>query len=161
VLGLARRGQALAGRQLRLLEGLTRDEPDPQRRRDLLGLDNLAGRLRRTAETTLAVAGPGRCANASCPCPSMPCSAPPSPRPSPAGPPPRHPGRGAGSTCEDGYLVEITDRGLGMTDQELAWANQRLASRGPGADLANRAAGDRLGLVVAGGWPGATASTCA
>jgi len=59
VLGLARRGQALADRQLQLLEGLTRDEPDPQRRRDLLGVDNLAGRLRRTAETMLAVAGPG------------------------------------------------------------------------------------------------------
>jgi len=37
-----------------------------------------------------------------------------------------------------------------MTDQELAWANQRLAGRGPGADPAAHAAGDRLGLVVVG-----------
>jgi hypothetical protein len=58
VLGLARRGQALADRQLQLVEGLTRDEPDPQRRRDLLGVDNLGGRLRRTVETMLAVATP-------------------------------------------------------------------------------------------------------
>jgi anti-sigma regulatory factor (Ser/Thr protein kinase) len=29
----------------------------------------------------------------------------------------------------DDYLIEVTDRGLGMTDQELAWANQRLAAR--------------------------------
>jgi len=57
VLGLARRGQALADRQLQLLKGLTRDEPDPQRRRGLLGADNLAGRLRRTVQTMLAVAG--------------------------------------------------------------------------------------------------------
>jgi signal transduction histidine kinase len=47
----------------------------------------------------------------------------------------------------DGYLVEVGDRGLGMTDQELAWANQRLAGRG-GAAPAGVAAGDRLGLVV-------------
>ena len=34
-----------------------------------------------------------------------------------------------------------------MTDQELAWADQRLAGRA-GADPAGVAAGDRLGLVV-------------
>jgi len=47
----------------------------------------------------------------------------------------------------DNYLVEVSDHGLGMTDQELAWANQRLAGRA-GADPAGVAAGDRLGLVV-------------
>jgi hypothetical protein len=57
--GLARRGQALADRQLQLLEDLVRDEPDPQRRQGLLGVDHLATRLRRTAETLLAVTGPG------------------------------------------------------------------------------------------------------
>jgi hypothetical protein len=34
-----------------------------------------------------------------------------------------------------GYLVEVADRGLGMTDQELTWANQRLAGPGPAAGL--------------------------
>ena len=33
-----------------------------------------------------------------------------------------------------------------MTDQELAWANQRLA--GAAADPADSAAGDRLGLLI-------------
>jgi signal transduction histidine kinase len=47
----------------------------------------------------------------------------------------------------DGYLVEVGDRGLGMTDQELAWADRRLAGRA-GADRAGVAAGDRLGLLV-------------
>jgi signal transduction histidine kinase len=46
----------------------------------------------------------------------------------------------------DGFLVEVIDRGLGMTDQELAWANQRLAGGGPGRP----AASDRLGLLIAG-----------
>jgi hypothetical protein len=39
----------------------------------------------------------------------------------------------------DGHLIEVADRGFGMTDQELAWANRRPAGR---------AAGDRLGLLV-------------
>ena len=55
-----------------------------------------------------------------------------------------------GAADGHGYLVEITDRGLGMTDQELAWANQRLAGRGRAADPSTHAAGDRLGLVVVG-----------
>jgi hypothetical protein len=55
--GLARRGQALASRQLELLEELAATEPDPHRRQGLLGVDHLANRLRRTAETLSAVAG--------------------------------------------------------------------------------------------------------
>ena len=55
--GLARRGQALAARQLQLLEELAAEEPDPHRRQGLLGVDHLANRLRRTAETLFAVAG--------------------------------------------------------------------------------------------------------
>jgi signal transduction histidine kinase len=193
VLGLARRGQALADRQLQLLEGLARDEPDPQRRRDLLGVDNLAGRLRRTAETMLAVAGSGPVRERSRPLPvdavlraavaeAEPGGAARSPGGGRrvdllttgdvevAGPaavdlvhllaelldnaaafsPPTAPIVVSGSADGHGYLVEVTDRGLGMTDQELAWANQRLAGRGPAADPAAHAAGDRLGLVVAG-----------
>jgi signal transduction histidine kinase len=194
VLGLARRGQALAGRQLRLLEGLTRDEPDPQRQRDLLGVDNLAGRLRRTAETMLALAGTAPVRERVRPLPAdavlraAVAEAEPggAPTPSPgagrrvdllttgdvevAGPaavdlvhllaelldnaaafsPPTAPIVVTGAADGPGYLVEVTDRGLGMTDQELAWANQRLAGRGPAADPAAQAAGDRLGLVVVG-----------
>jgi Nitrate and nitrite sensing/Histidine kinase-, DNA gyrase B-, and HSP90-like ATPase len=48
-----------------------------------------------------------------------------------------------------GWLIEVSDGGLGMIDEELAWANQRLAG-GQRADPADLAAGDRLGLVVAG-----------
>ena len=205
VLGLARRGQALADRQLQLLDGLARDETDPQRHRDLLGVGNLSGRLRRAAETMLALAGPGpvrararpllvdavlRAAVAEAE-PGGAGRAPTAPALA-AGPggsgrrvdllttgdvevagpaavdlvhllaelldnaaafsPPAAPIVVTGAADGDGYLVEITDRGLGMTDQELAWANQRLASRGPAADpdAHGQAAGDRLGLVVAG-----------
>ena len=53
-----------------------------------------------------------------------------------------------GTAEGDDYLVEVTDRGLGMTSEELAWANQRLAGRRSATpDLA---AGDRLGLVIVG-----------
>ena len=52
-----------------------------------------------------------------------------------------------GAADGDGYLVEVTDRGLGMSDQELSWANQRLAG---GHHHPASAAGDRLGLMVAG-----------
>jgi signal transduction histidine kinase len=52
-----------------------------------------------------------------------------------------------GGADGDGYLIEVTDRGLGMSSQEQAWANHRLASAAgdPGGD---QAAADRLGLLV-------------
>jgi signal transduction histidine kinase len=186
--GLARRGRALAGRQLELLEDLARDEPDPLRRQGLLGAGHLAGRLRRTAETQLAMAGEPAAREAG-PLPVTAVLRAAVAEAEPGGP--RHDGAPAGrridllSTGEvevegqagtdlvhllaelldnaaafspptapivvtgaadgDGYLVEVTDRGLGMTDQELAWANQRLAG-GPGRP----AASDRLGLLIAG-----------
>ena len=65
--GLAHRGQALAEHQLQLLEELVRGEPDPHRRRGLLGVDQLANRLRRTTETLLAMTGPDRAGSASGP----------------------------------------------------------------------------------------------
>jgi signal transduction histidine kinase len=194
VLGLARRGQALADRQLQLLEGLTRDEPDPERRRDLLGADNLAGRLRRTTETMLAVASPGPVRERARPLPIDAVLRAATAEAEPGGAPTAAPAAGrrvdllttgdvkvAGPAAVDlvhllaelldnaaafssptapivitgaadgpAYLVEVTDRGVGMTDQELAWANQRLAGRPPLADPAAHAAGDRLGLVVVG-----------
>ena len=48
----------------------------------------------------------------------------------------------------DDYLIEVADRGIGMPDQELAWANQRLASDATRAP-ASQAAGDRLGPAIA------------
>jgi hypothetical protein len=80
--GLARRGRTLAGRQLQLLEELARDEPDPHRRRGLAGVEHLAIRLRRTAETLLAMTAPDRPPARPDPPPWPPCCAPPSPRPS-------------------------------------------------------------------------------
>jgi signal transduction histidine kinase len=196
--GLARRGQALADRQLELLEDLARDEPDPLRRQGLLGVDHLANRLRRTAETLLAMAGePARQVTRPLPVAALLRAAVAEAEPGgsrrdgtmtgrepgqagrgrrvdllttgevevegPAGidlvhllaelldnaaafSPPAAPIVVTGAADGDGYLVEVTDRGLGMTDQELSWANQRLA----GGHRHPAAAGDRLGLTIAG-----------
>jgi signal transduction histidine kinase len=187
--GLARRGRALAGRQLELLEDLARDEPDPLRRRGLLGAGHLAGRLRRTAETQLAMAGEPAAPEAR-PLPVAALLRAAVAEAEPGGPghdgtpvgrrvdllstgevevegqagtdlvhllaelldnaaafsPPTAPIVVTAAADGDGFLVEVIDRGLGMTDQELAWANQRLAGGGPGRP----AASDRLGLLIAG-----------
>jgi signal transduction histidine kinase len=59
--------------------------------------------------------------------------------------PPSAPILVTGGADGDGYLIEVTDRGLRMTSQEQAWANQRLA--GAGGDPDDHAAG-RLGLLL-------------
>jgi signal transduction histidine kinase len=193
--GLARRGQALADRQLQLLEDLARDEPDPLRRQGLLGVDHLANRLRRTAETLLAMAGePARQDARPLPVTALLHAAVAEAEPGGARQDGTRVGRTPGRRVEllttgeaevegtaaadlvhllaelldnaaafspptapivvtgapdgDGHLIEVTDRGLGMTDQELSWANQRLA--GGGHDQPAAAAGDRLGLQIAG-----------
>jgi len=112
--GLAKRGQALAARQLQLLEELATEEPDPHRRQGLLGVDHLANRLRRTAETLFAVAGTEPAGRWARPVPlnvllrSAVAEAAPAARPSPArqaGRGPRSPRGvprcigGGGSTC--------------------------------------------------------------
>jgi signal transduction histidine kinase len=186
--GLARRGQALADRQLRLLEELARDEPDHRRRQGLLGVDHLATRLRRTSETLLAMTGPDPARRSTRPVPLAMVLRAAAAEAEPQGPAPT-----AGRRVDlltsgevrvagpagvdlvhllaelldnaaafsaptapivvtaagdgDGQLIEVADRGLGMTDKELAWANQRLAG-GTGADPAGQAAGDRLGLLI-------------
>jgi signal transduction histidine kinase len=202
--GLARRGQALAGRQLQLLEELAREEPDPQRRRALAGVEHLARRLRRGAETLLAVTGPDPSAH---PVPRGTTSADPVPVPAvlrvavaeaePGGvtglgnrvelgtldevevdgrtggdlvhllaelldnaaafSPPAAPVLVTGKGDGDGYLIEVADRGLGMTGKELAWANQRLAgdARAAPDPPGNLAKADRLGLLVVGRLAGA------
>jgi len=222
--GLAKRGQALAARQLQLLEELATEEPDPHRRQGLLGVDHLANRLRRTAETLFAVAGTEPAGRWARPVPlnvllrSAVAEADPggpavagapdregSGRRGPENPegvprtvgepfhggapvyrgrrvdllttgeievegpagvdlvhllaelldnaaafsPPTAPIVVTGAGDGDDYLIEVADRGLGMTDQELAWANQRLAGD-DARDPSSQAAGDRLGLTIAG-----------
>jgi HAMP domain-containing protein len=52
----------------------------------------------------------------------------------------------AGQEAADGYVLEIEDKGVGMSDAELLQANERL-TRPPAASLALR---ERLGLYVVG-----------
>jgi hypothetical protein len=207
--GLARRSQALADRQLQLLEDLVRDEPDPLRRQGLLGVDHLATRLRRTAETLLAVTGPDPARRSTRPLPvsTLLLAAIAEAEPGGSGregapatrdgsggrgrrveilttgdaevagaagidlvhllaelldnavafSPPTAPIVVTGGADGDGYLIEVTDRGLGMSSQEQAWANHRLASAAgdPGGD---QAAADRLGLLVVARLAAATGS---
>ncbi|WP_405106574.1 nitrate- and nitrite sensing domain-containing protein [Micromonospora sp. NBC_01405] len=54
---LARRSQVLVERQLDLLDGLERDESDPDQLENLFRLDHLAARLRRNDESLLVLAG--------------------------------------------------------------------------------------------------------
>jgi signal transduction histidine kinase len=190
--GLARRSQALADRQLQLLDDLAGDEPDPHCRQGLLGVDHLATRLCRTAETLLAVTCPGPARHVTRPLPisTLVRAAIAEAEPggsgrqgAPAGgrgrrveilttgdaemagaagidlvhllaelldnavafSPPTAPIVVTGGADGDGYLIEVTDRGFGMSSQEQAWANHRLA-RG-GGDPGDQAA-DRLGLLV-------------
>jgi K+-sensing histidine kinase KdpD len=67
--------------------------------------------------------------------------------------PPTTPILVTGAPDGDGYLIQVTDRGLGMSGQELAWANRRLAGAG---DPSGQGAGgliplprDSAGLPVA------------
>jgi signal transduction histidine kinase len=177
LLGLARRGQALLDRQLQLIDELEREEPDPDRLQAFFRLDHLATRLRRNAETLLAVAGPEPARRWDRPVPvagllraaiaevddyrrvellaldEVEVAGP-------AGvdlvhllaelldnaaafSPPTAGVAVTGMGAGDGYLIEVSDRGLGMSDEELALAGRRLAGERP-ADP------DRLGLVVAG-----------
>ncbi|HEX3211601.1 MAG TPA: nitrate- and nitrite sensing domain-containing protein [Actinomycetota bacterium] len=192
--GLARRGQALAARQLQLLEELATEEPDPHRRQGLLGVDHLASRLRRTAETLFAVAGTEPAGRWARPVALNVLLRAAIAEAEPGGPsgdgalgrgrrvdllttgevevegppgidlvhllaelldnaaafsPPAAPIVVTGAGDGDDYLIEVADRGLGMTDEELAWANQRLAGDAD-RDPASQAAGDRLGLAIAG-----------
>jgi signal transduction histidine kinase len=61
--------------------------------------------------------------------------------------PPAAPVVVTGAVDGDGYRIEVTDRGLGMTGQELARANQRLAGDAA-PEVADQTAGDRLGLLI-------------
>jgi signal transduction histidine kinase len=191
--GLARRAQALADRQLRLLNALARDEPDPHRRQALAGADQLATRQRRAAETLLAVTGAEPAGRRAGPAPVtalIRAAVAETEATGPAGQDGSANGTGrvelvpgheaevegpagtdlvhllaelldnaaafspptarvvvTGAADGDGYRIEVRDRGLGMTGQELARANQRLAGGGA-PEATDQAAGDRLGLAI-------------
>ncbi len=53
---LARRNQNLLERQIRMIDALERDEADPDRLGELFGVDHLATRMRRNAESLLVLA---------------------------------------------------------------------------------------------------------
>jgi signal transduction histidine kinase len=54
---LSRRSQSLVERQLRLMEGLERNEEDPQQLANLFKLDHLATRMRRNNENLMVLSG--------------------------------------------------------------------------------------------------------
>jgi signal transduction histidine kinase len=177
LLGLARRGQGLLDRQLQLIDELERDERDPDRLEGFFRLDHLATRLRRNAETLLALAGtePARRWERPVPVAGLLRAAIAEVEEYPrvellafnqaevagaagfdlvhllaelvdnavAFSPPTAAVTVAGRADRGGYLVEVTDRGLGMPEEELAWANQRLEGRSVGP-----AGPERVGLVV-------------
>jgi signal transduction histidine kinase len=177
LLGLARRGQGLLDRQLQLIDELERDERDPDRLEGFFRLDHLATRLRRNAETLLALAGtePARRWERPVPVAGLLRAAIAEVEEYPrvellafdqaevagaagfdlvhllaelvdnavAFSPPTAAVTVAGRADRGGYLVEVTDRGLGMPEEELAWANQRLEGRSAGP-----AGPERVGLVV-------------
>jgi signal transduction histidine kinase len=179
--GLARRAQALADRQLQLLEELAREELDPDRRHGLAGVGHLGTRLRRAAETLLAMTGSDPAGRRARPAPvstllrAAVAEAEADRRVelvtddevevdgragtdlvhllaelldnAAAFSPPAAPVVVTGAADGDGYRIEVTDRGLGMTGQELAWANQRLAGDAA-PEVGDQAAGDRLGLPI-------------
>ncbi|WP_194815926.1 ATP-binding protein [Nocardia sp. XZ_19_385] len=59
-------------------------------------------------------------------------------------PPDRRVGVGVARTMDSGYLIEIIDRGLGMSDEDLEAANNRLSSGG----AVNFETARRMGLFV-------------
>ena len=177
LLGLARRGQGLLDRQLQLIDELEREERDPDRLEGFFRLDHLATRLRRNAETLLALAGtePARRWERPVPVAGLLRAAIAEVEEYPrvellefdqaevagaagfdlvhllaelvdnavAFSPPTASVTVAGGADRDGYLVEVTDHGLGMPEEELAWANRRLEDRSAGP-----VGPDRVGLVV-------------
>src|SRR6266542_301640 len=132
-LNLARRSQALIDRQLELIDELE-EEADSSTLSSLFQLDHLATRMRRNAENLIVLSG----------------AEPPRrwTEPIPLG----EVARGAIAEVEDyqraatGYIVEVEDRGLGMSDEELQEANERLANP-PTIDFA---VSRMLGLFVVG-----------
>jgi signal transduction histidine kinase len=177
-LNLARRSQSLIDRQLKMIDELEREEPDPDALDRLFQLDHLATRMRRNAEDLIVLSGANPPRRWSRPVPlaevvhgaigeveeytrveplgladigvegqavsdvvhllaelieNATAFSQPDTRVTVAGEP-----------TADGYVLEIEDAGIGLTDEKLAAANERLerpAAIDPGLSR-------RLGLYV-------------
>src|SRR5258708_3662640 len=136
-LSLSLRNQSLLHRQLGMLDSMERATQEPEALADLFRLDHLTTRMRRHAEGLIILSGvtPGRGWREPVPVVDVL--------------------RAAIAPVEDyiradrvgnGLVAEIEDRGLGLSRDELAEINERLASP-PEFDLANS---DQLGLFVVG-----------
>src|SRR6266542_3071943 len=162
-LNLARRSQRLVDRQLELIDELERDEADPDALENLFKLDHLATRMRRNAEDLIVLSGaePPRRWSEPVPLPQVVRGDVAAVGHAVADiihllaellenatsfSPPGTSVRVAGQPAATGYVVEIEDRGLGMSDEELLDANQRLANP-PVVDFA---VSRMLGLFVVG-----------
>jgi signal transduction histidine kinase len=177
-LNLARRSQALVGRQLQLIDELERNERNSDTLDQLFRLDHLATRMRRNAEDLIVLSGAQPPRRWSRPVPlvevvegaagevedytrvellaladigvvgqavsdvvhllaelieNATAFSQPQTKVTVAGEPTAH-----------SYVLEIEDRGIGMTEEELLAANQRL-ERPPAIDLG---LSRRLGLYV-------------
>jgi signal transduction histidine kinase len=177
-LNLARRSQTLVGRQLQLIDGLERNETNPDALDQLFQLDHLATRMRRNAEDLIVLSGAQPPRRWSRPVPLLEvvegaagevedytrvevlaiadlgvagqavsdivhllaelienatAFSQPETKVTVAGEPTAH-----------SYVLEIEDRGIGMTDEELMAANERL-EQPPAIDLG---LSRRLGLYV-------------
>jgi signal transduction histidine kinase len=176
---LARRSQVLVERQLELLDGLEREESDPDQLEHLFKLDHLAARMRRNDENLLVLAGSESIRRWSEPV-ELPAVTLAAIAEIEQYPRVRHdvtdhiyvvghvvsdlvhllaelvenattfspPGSSVlvtgGPHTQDGGLIQIIDRGMGMTATALAEANELLAAP-PAADVA---ASERMGLFV-------------
>ena len=179
-LNLARRSQALIDRQLELIDGLERNEADPDALDNLFKLDHLATRMRRNAEDLIVLSGAEPPRRWSQPVPLVDVVRAalaevedyqrvellPIDDVGVAGhavsdvvhalaelienaisfSPPGTKVQVAGQPVSNGYVLEIEDRGLGMSDEELVEANERLAN----PPMIDFALSRMLGLFVVG-----------
>jgi hypothetical protein len=177
-LNLARRSQTLIDRQLRMIDELERNEPDPDALDKLFQLDHLATRMRRNAEDLIVLSGANPPRRWSHPVPLVEIvhgalgeveeytRVEPLPladiavegqavsdvvhllaeliENATAFSAPETKVTVAGELTANGYVLEIEDAGIGMTDEKLLDANQRL-ERPPTIDLG---LARRLGLYV-------------
>jgi anti-sigma regulatory factor (Ser/Thr protein kinase) len=177
-LNLARRSQSLIDRQLKMIDELERDEPDPDALERLFQLDHLATRMRRNAEDLIVLSGANPPRRWSSPVPLVEVvhgaigEVEQYTRVEPVGladigvegqavsdvvhllaelienatafSQPDTKVTVAGEPTADGYVLEIEDAGIGLNDEKLTAANQRLqrpATIDPGLSR-------RLGLYV-------------
>jgi signal transduction histidine kinase len=177
-LNLARRSQSLIDRQLKMIDELEREEPDPDALDRLFQLDHLATRMRRNAEDLIVLSGATPPRRWSKPVPLVDVvhgaigEVEEYTRVEPLGlaeigvegqavsdvvhllaelienatafSQPDTKVTVAGEPTADGYVIEIEDAGIGLTDEKLDAANERLgrpAAIDPGLSR-------RLGLYV-------------